>query len=298
MGREVKRVPVDWDWPVGQTWQGYLMPDSLGETPCRPCDGSGYSPHARHLHDLWYGYAPFRPEDNGSTPLTPKTPAVRAFAERNVQRAPDFYGQGEAAVVREAMRLANMWNGQWSHHLNADDVAALVEDNRLWDFTRRWVKDEGWVPLDPPVVPTPEEVNMWHIASFGHDAINASTAVRARCERDGQEVLCSHCAGHGSMEAYPGQRAEAEAWERTEPPTGEGWQLWETVSEGSPISPVFATAEDLAQWLTTPAARRGAMREPMGIEAARRFVQAGWAPSLMGSASEGITSGAEWVGTH
>ena len=35
-----------------------------------------------------------------------------------------------------------------------------------------------------------------------------------------------------------------------EPPSGEGYQLWETVSEGSPMSPVFATPEELAQWLT------------------------------------------------
>ena len=33
-----------------------------------------------------------------------------------------------------------------------------------------------------------------------------------------------------------------------EPPKGEGYQLWETTSEGSPISPVFASAEELADW--------------------------------------------------
>lgn len=29
---------------------------------------------------------------------------------------------------------------------------------------------------------------------------------------------------------------------------GDGWQLWETTSEGSPQSPVFATADELAEW--------------------------------------------------
>ena len=46
---------------------------------------------------------------------------------------------------------------------------------------------------------------------------------------------------------------EAPEWsrvsERYEPPVGEGWQMWETTSEGSPISPVFASPEDLATWL-------------------------------------------------
>ena len=35
-------------------------------------------------------------------------------------------------------------------------------------------------------------------------------------------------------------------WPMAEPPTGDGYQIWETV-KGSPISPVFATPEELAQ---------------------------------------------------
>lgn len=33
-----------------------------------------------------------------------------------------------------------------------------------------------------------------------------------------------------------------------DPPKGEGYQLWETTTEGSPISPVFKTVEELAKW--------------------------------------------------
>ena len=36
---------------------------------------------------------------------------------------------------------------------------------------------------------------------------------------------------------WPGYLEE----ERREPPIGDGWQVWETVSEGSPVTPVFAT---------------------------------------------------------
>jgi hypothetical protein len=41
---------------------------------------------------------------------------------------------------------------------------------------------------------------------------------------------------------------EYEAWRPTDPPEGEGWQLWETTSEGSPVSPVFGSAVELANW--------------------------------------------------
>ncbi len=33
-----------------------------------------------------------------------------------------------------------------------------------------------------------------------------------------------------------------------EVPSGEGYQLWETTSEGSPQSPVFKTLEELCEW--------------------------------------------------
>lgn len=33
-----------------------------------------------------------------------------------------------------------------------------------------------------------------------------------------------------------------------EPPTGGGYQLWETTSEGSPSSPVFKTLDELCGW--------------------------------------------------
>lgn len=71
---------------------------------------------------------------------------------------------------------------------------------------------------------------------------------------------CPTCDGHGTVEKYPGQRDEAEVWEPTEPPTGEGWQLWETTSEGSPTSPVFSTAEALAAWCVDGTTIFGATR--------------------------------------
>jgi len=46
--------------------------------------------------------------------------------------------------------------------------------------------------------------------------------------------------------------------------------MWETVSEGSPISPVFATDGELAQWLVD---------QGHSEDAAARFIEAEWAPS-------------------
>ncbi|MGA5820866.1 hypothetical protein ACPC54_23735 [Kitasatospora sp. NPDC094028] len=293
MSREVRRVPFDFTWPTGQVWHGYLMPDSLHGHKCPDCR-NGYSKHAQHLHDQWYGKAPFNPEDTGSTPLRHDTPAVRAFAERNISQAPDYYGTGEIATVREAQRLAALFNRQWSHHLSQQDVDALVAASRLKKLTHMWSREHGWQPIEPPVALTAAQVNEWSLQGMGHDSINTSVVIQARCERDGIDDTCASCQGHGSVEAYPGQRAEAEAWQWTEPPTGDGWQLWETVTEGSPQSPVFATADELATWMSDPA--RGTDWVPGHVAA--QFIKAGWAPTAVSSASAGMVPGVEHIGTQ
>lgn len=293
MGREIRRVPLGFDWPQGKVWEGFLSPDRFDEIPCPDCT-TGYSPQAQHLHDLWYGKLPFDPTSTGSTPWRHDSPGVRAFAERNVGNAPDFYGTGENAIVREGRRLASLFNEQWAHHLSQEDVDALVADDRLRDFTHTWSREAGWQKIEPPVTPTAEQVNEWSLRGMSHDGINASVAVRARCKREGVDDTCRTCRGHASTEAYPGQRAEAEAWEPTDPPKGDGWQLWETVSEGSPVSPVLPDADALAAWMSNP--ERGDRWVPPTVAA--KFIEDRWAPSFVGTADAGLVSGVEWVGHH
>jgi hypothetical protein len=57
---------------------------------------------------------------------------------------------------------------------------------------------------------------------------------------------------------YDAHREACEAEEHDEcggydrqPPEGDGWQLWQTVSDG-PISPVFADPDDLIEWMSRP----------------------------------------------
>lgn len=298
MSREVKRVPLDFDWPCGQVWDGYIRPHTFDEKPCPECN-NGMSIRAQHLHNQWYGYAPFLPKHTGSTPLAPDHPVIRARAKAAIERSPDNFGTGENAIVREASRLAALFNSQWSHHLAQEDVDALVAAGRLIDFTHTWSRHDGWQKIDPPVTPTAAQVNLWSLQGFGHDSINCHAVIAARCEREGVPHTCGTCAGHGSLEAYEGQRADGEAWKATEPPTGEGWQLWETVTAGSPISPVFADAASLARWLTTPegGAKAGPFRQALTTSAAREFVAAGWAPTMVADGG-GLHDGTDYVGTQ
>lgn len=297
MGREIKRVPLDFDWPYDTVWEGYLTPEKFHEDNCPAgCEG-GHSWQYTRLNDLWYGKAPFDPAMTGSTPWTADSPVIRARAQRSISQDPYYYGTGETAVIRHSRYLANLFNKSWSNHLSQQDVDALVEGGRLWDFTRRVEPGKGWVDRETPMHPTAAQVNEWDITGFGHDAINAWTVIKARCERYGTPTTCPTCKGHGSMERYEGQREERDAWEPTEPPTGEGWQLWQTVSEGSPISLVYDNPEDLARWMASPNYRWGAHKGTgLSYEAALNFVMDGWAPSFIANASTGVVDGVKAVG--
>jgi len=50
------------------------------------------------------------------------------------------------------------------------------------------------------------------------------------------------------IETLEGTDSRYVKWTFLEPPTGEGYQLWETTSEGSPSSPVFKTLDELCTW--------------------------------------------------
>ena len=245
-------MPLDFSWPLNKVWGGYRNPFSCQSIECPDCGGSGSSPEYRHLHDQWYGNAPFGPEDRGSTPFTLDTPAVRAFAEKNIKNSPGFYGTGEAAIVREAHRLCGLWNKAWIHHLNDADVGVLVKNGRLRDLTHSWTKGKGWELKEPPYIPTAREVNEWSIGRLGHDSVNCWLVVTAECVRLGYRTDCNRCNGEGTLWPTPNIKQQYDDWKSTEPPAGEGYQLWETVSEGSPISPVFETPEELADYLIGP----------------------------------------------
>lgn len=294
MGREVKRVPLDFYWPLKKVWRGFLTPDELHEDEC-PEQCHGYSWQYRSLKSLWYGDGDFTPAMTGSKPWTIETPAVRLMAERHVEQAPDFYGFGERAVIRDAQRLANLFNRRWMHHLTQTDVDVLLAEDCLRDLTHQWTRENGWKPREGMERPTAALVNEWSLTGFGHSSSNTWYVIKARCERYGMPTDCSVCDGHGGLEVYPGQREDREKWEPTEPPTGEGYQLWETVSEGSPISPVFSDPEGLARWMSSPRYVWGATKSdsdrPSYEGALNWITDGGWAPSFIATPAKGVQDG-------
>lgn len=71
---------------------------------------------------------------------------------------------------------------------------------------------------------------------------------------------------------YGGNPPEADCYRPDFGDTATAYQMYETVSEGTPVSPVFETEEAMVQWLIS---------QGRSEHAARAFVRDGWAPSMV-----------------
>lgn len=271
MGRELKRVPIDFDWPLKEVWEGYLNPCLDFLEDCPSCDGSGLAPVAKLWRDKWYGYAVFNPAETGSLPFSPFDMGIqeriRIKIENPAGGGEDFWfklfgvSDMNRVVFLETERMCKHWNEQWSHHLDQNDVQALFDAKRLHNFG------------NPAICPPAPEVNWLGLTGMGHDAINQHVCLKARIKRMGEVLECASCEGDGHVWPSTELKELCDNWEETEPPEGEGWQVWETVTGGSPVSPVFVTEEELQNWLIH--------EKGYSEGAAEQFTKSGWVPSGM-----------------
>lgn len=204
MGREVRRVALDFNWPLRKTWEGFLNPYYRECPNCKAGYSRTYTLLERHVNSL------------------------------------------------------------------------------VWD--REAIKDPSYAAITTFLCGRSPDRSF-----LGHDSIDAWSAIKKLGELAGLPEnwsTCATCKGDG---IHPDAKAVYEAWTPTNPPAGEGWQMWETTSEGSPISPVFDSPEKLAQWLSNSGA------SSFGSDTATydqwlKMIRGGWASSAVVGPS-GLQSG-------
>lgn len=153
------------------------------------------------------------------------------------------------------------------------------------------------IPLSPDAPPSEDMLELSEGLAgrpcdfMGHDAIDRWNATKAIIEAAGLDPeewgICDTCGGNA---IHPDDQGKQEGWERTDPPTGEGWQVWETVSEGAPITPVCGDKEAMIEHL---AAHGTEWDDPFPRERAETFVDAQWTPSMIMSPEHGVEKGTE-----
>jgi hypothetical protein len=276
MGRQIRRVPLDFKHPMGKVWTGFVNPHKYARQ-CPHCEGIAVNAATKELYDTFY-------DSNGH--------GSRWDYIRD--------RQGNAIDTIGDCR-------RWCDAITQDECDALYEEGRLnGNRTHDWVKKEGadhyhWVEKPGFVRPTAAEINAANAPSargMGHDAINMWILIKARAKRLGVYGECEHCDGEGHLWDSEEDKIAYESWKDYGPPEGEGWQVWETVSEGSPITPVFGTPEELIDYLVDVGTSWG---QKYSRQAATAFVtsERGWVPSAMIVPGVGLVSnidGAPYLG--
>lgn len=230
MGRVAKRVPVDFDWPIGKVWEGFLLPEDLEALSCEACAGYGAT-------------------------------SARSWL---------------SACSRMILMLS-------------DDLRAQQRGQRMHPYFDEFSTEAHGTRPTGDILELTTGLAGREPGRIGHDTIDAHQATRTIIDAAGLDPntwgICPACGGAGEIEKYPGQAADQEAWEPTEPPPGHGWQLWETTSEGSPISPVFASAELLANWCANNAtyfgSERASYEEWLGLISGERLAMKQVAPGIV-----------------
>lgn len=261
MGRELKRVALTFDWPIGEVWRGFLNPH---RKPC-PEEARGLCHAGSTCGGMWLdAVCRFLALLGKAAVDEPRADELRrrgqTFPHPYLQEFPQAPRTGVPREVHERLRD--------------------VEDQR-----ERFAALARYLQAHPPqVLPFTEEVArlVTGLASGkrpdGGLLGNAhqvqweiqKTLLRvAGIDPEGGFGVCPVCKGKA---IDPAAKEAYEAWEPEQPPAGEGWQLWETVSEGSPVSKVYPTREAFEDYLVA---------EGYSREAAHAFCDAGWAPSAV-----------------
>lgn len=219
MGREVRRVPFDFDWPLNKIWEGFVNPHYK---KCENCDGRSVLPEHTALERI--------------------VQLIMVAGEDSLCRPPDY--QGHPTLVLNGRRR---WPHPYLIEAGINDPGASFHQ-----------LSNGLAGRDPEFM--------------GYDAVGRWAAMKKILQVAGLPEdwgVCPVCKGEGMD---PAVTEVYEAWEPTPPPAGQGWQLWETVSEGSPVSPVFKTEAAFIAYL---------IQQGYSEKSAQAFVKHGYAPSFV-----------------
>lgn len=220
MGRELKRVPLDFQWPMNEQWGGFLNPHDSKSHTCPACRGNGETTASSRLGDLV------------SLLMLSGSDSLRGTCH------PYFY---EAPLYR---------------------TKGVVCGPDMVELTATLA---GRAPT-----------------FIGHDACDRWSAKKKIVTAAGlpdEWGVCQECGGEGTIWDSPEDKQAYDDWTPTEPPAGDGYQIWETVSEGSPISPVFATPEELASYM---AGRQWGADKGSSFETWLKFINGpGWALTMV-----------------
>ena len=176
MGREIKRVALNFNWPIGKIWNGYQNPYGNHIKNCPVCKGRGVGQEYYFLECLWYAHKHDEAKQLIETISNQKLVnfgnhilGLRSLSTMffnwadyhfiSVQKLEDlrdkvFLEDALLSEINNRIPLSTPLSSHisalikecyavgWNRYLDDDDVKVLVKADRLWDFTRIPINEE------------------------------------------------------------------------------------------------------------------------------------------------------------
>ena len=244
MGRELRRVPLDFDWPLNKVWKGFINPRYKKCPEDQKTCFTGQTADRCWLDAICWFITTVaddaldggrRLKNGGKWPH----PYLSEFQQAPHHSPPSKLGMAESL--------------RWLQNKQAINELVLPPTKAFVEFYKALTKEQ--------------ESFFGFMGGSGTYRIEQALLRAAGLPDDWG--LCPVCKGEGQD---PAVKEAYDSWKAEDPPTGEGWQLWETVSEGSPISPVFPTRDTFIAYL---------VKEGYSQKAAENFAKDGWVPSMI-----------------
>jgi len=340
VGRELRRVPLDFDWPLNKCWKGFINPH--WEKKCPACRDNGYPGNtqeyyyleefvrrllltAESSHSRPENYVPqkgaptFHAQMFGIDPGTHvRWPFDSDPVDALASLVQGEISEGDAAIIRRIAHLTpkpGIWSPQkaryeWGFDEEGKRTRTVVLDPEggMYYPHPYLVEDDG-IP-DPGTTFADLMLSIPEVRPEMLGWQGAWSITKALFEYHGDKVgtdddewalpawcVCQVCQGTG---IEPEAQAAHDAWEKSDPPEGEAYQIWETVSDGSPVSPPFATPEELARWMV---GNDDSITKDTGYEGWLRFINGpGFAMTAQvnveGAMASGVAASTEDYSEH
>jgi hypothetical protein len=260
MGRELRRVPLDFDWPLNKVWKGFVNPHYK---PC-PADQktcfNGETAAAQWLESICRLMCVAADDAHRNLPrqnvnMNVPHPYMTEFPQAPRYEVPQ-HKKDEFDKLEGSARMT----AYYRYMESIPNHERVVRPSK--DFLELM---NGLMGKDAPDGSGP--FNDY----FGKSYLLYFRLIKAAGLKKKEWGVCPVCKGD---KLDPAAKEVYDAWKNYDPPEGPGYQLWETVSEGSPISPVFSTKEEFIAYLVS---------QGYSQKASENFSESGWAPSMVTS---------------